>query len=92
MNLMRKRINELKDAIRHPYAWPGGYAKRILLSDGETLCQSCCKEHFRSILDSTKHQLHDGWVFETVYIHWEGDSEYCAHCNAQLDSEYGPVE
>ena len=35
---------ELREAIRTPYAWPGGYKTIIILSDGEAICHECAKK------------------------------------------------
>ena len=86
------KVEALKDAIRNPYAWPGGYQKALYLSDGERMCLTCAKQHFRSIVDSTKHNFRDGWAVEGVGIYWEGPTDYCCHCNAELPSEYGDPE
>ena len=87
----RQAINQLKDAIRHPYAWPGGYPIYPVIDDGELLCCDCAKKEFRQIVHSTKHQLKDGWQAAGATILWEG-TEYCAHCSTQLESAYGEEE
>ncbi len=87
----RNAINALKDMIRAPYAWPGGYAKVLVMSDGECLCTQCTKENYCLILRSTRDNDRSGWGAAGVDIHWEGDPLLCANCNKELPSEYGPV-
>jgi len=87
--MRRAKVEALKQVIRNPYAWPGGYQIAVYLTDGERLCVDCCKEHFRSIVDSTNHNYRDGWAVECTSIYWEGPDEYCAHCNKAMASEYG---
>lgn len=86
------KVEQFKRALREKYAWPGGYEIAIYLADGERLCPSCCREHYRSIVDSTKHNARDGWSFMSADIYWEGAPEFCAHCNREMPSEYGDPE
>ena len=81
------KIQQLKDAIRHPYAWPGGYEKSAVMEDGTLLCTTCCKANFRNIIDSTKKQVRDGWQLAGVDVMWEGWHN-CDQCNKNL-SVYG---
>lgn len=87
----RKAINALKNAIRQPYAWPGGYPVYIMLTDGELLCRDCARKEFKQIVHSTKHSIRDGWQAAGATILWEG-TEFCAHCAKQLESAYGEGE
>lgn len=85
---MRQLINKLKHAIRNKYAWPGGYALILLMTDGQPICTACGKTEFGNILDSTKHQLQDGWQFADVFVNYEDLDCYCAHCSDRLLAEY----
>lgn len=86
----RDSINSIKSIIREPYAWPGGYAKLLVMHDGEFLCADCTKENYRLILRATKDRdRYSGWQAIGTDIYWEGSPTYCAHCNKELLSEYG---
>ena len=80
---------ELREAIRTPYAWPGGYPTFILLSDGECLCHSCARENYRALSESLRHSLSDGWQPVAHDINWEDYGMYCVHCNQRIESAYG---
>jgi len=82
-------IEAVKDLIRQPHTWPGGYSKRLVMADGEVLCCACAKAEFPSIVQSTKSHARDGWEAAGVDVHWEGPPDYCAHCNVEMPSEYG---
>lgn len=86
-------VNELKalrEFIRQPYAWPGGYPIVAVMTDGETLCAKCCRENYRQISTDTRQQnRRSGWCFEGVQLHLEGEPEVCAHCNHETESAYG---
>jgi len=86
-----QQINEVKNAIRSPFAWPGGYPVYTVMSDGEMLCCKCAKNNFKAIVAATKAGLRDGWKAEGAQILWEGE-EYCAHCGSILESAYGSTE
>jgi len=93
---MQKRndiLVKVRDAVRHPYAWPGGYPIYTLMSDGETLCAKCVRENYRAISESTRHNSRDGWAAAGTFVLWETTSgpEHCAHCGDELESAYGDV-
>lgn len=85
-------LHQVKDAIRHPYAWPGGYPVFTILSDGEMLCADCAKANFRQIVEDTKSRCNGGWRAAGADVYWEGDDIPCGHCGKPLESAYGPVE
>ncbi len=97
---VREKINALKNTIREPYAWPGGYEKILAMSDGELLCKGCAKENYREILSATKAEERFGqWAMDSIILdceiepkEWieenpeEGYSlDTCAHCNKVLN-------
>lgn len=84
-----QKLAQAKSVAREPCAWPGGYAKLLLMCDGELLCPKCVRSEFPAIARSTIQKSRDGWQCEAITIHWEGPAEFCAHCNAELPSEYG---
>ena len=81
----------VKDLIRSPYAWPGGYPLYAITSDGGTLCKDCCKSEFRNIVDSIHTDCDDGWKVEAVTVNWES-TIYCDHCGNIIESAYDPVD
>lgn len=87
-----KTIQSIKDIIRAPFAWPGGYAKILLMSDGEVICKGCAQDNYKLILRATREKDRSGWQAEGVFIHWEGAPLYCANCGCELQSEYGDPE
>ena len=86
---IRDSIDSVKNIIRNPYAWPGGYTKMMVMADGETLCSDCVKANYRLILRATRSMDGSGWQAHAADIHWEGAPMYCANCNKELPSEYG---
>jgi hypothetical protein len=84
----------LDEYKKNPYAWPGGYTLLALMGDGEVLCHHCVvNESEVHDMSTTYPEWNDpAWKFEDCFIHWEGDPLFCAHCNKELPSEYGPIE
>lgn len=95
-----KRTNNMLDQARHAarnkYAWPGGYPLALLMADGECICPDCAKREWKQVARATKAKLSDWpdkqWRVEDVFINWEDDDLYCAHCNEKIESAYGTGE
>lgn len=91
-------IAKLKHYVRQPYAWPGGYEIVFVTDDGEILCHDCVRSNWRGVLDSTKHDINDGWrivrmIAEAVSADCAREVDeslvsYCAHCNKEF-GEFG---
>lgn len=92
---MDKNMQELKNYVRHPYAWPGGYEIAFITDDGGILCHDCVRKNFKEVLWSTKHAQNDGWrivgyAMEAVdpettrEMAGEDYISYCAHCGKEF--------
>lgn len=74
------------------YAWPGGYPIIYVMGDGEVLCPACANGENGSEAYEPKdaNPNHDRqWTIAEQVIHYEGEPETCAHCNATIPSAYG---
>ena len=86
-------LAKVKEAIRWPFAWPGGYEKVLIMSDGEYMHTKCAHANFRDIvsahIDGRKGGWPAcGWEVEGVDINWEDTDAYCAQCGERVISEY----
>lgn len=90
--MKNETMAQVREFIRQPFAWPGGYPKILVMADGETVCPACARGEYRQISNATRHGLRDGWQAAAVSIHWEGEAVQCAHCGAQTESAYGEAE
>ena len=85
-------LKEVKEAIREPYAWPGGYEKVLVMSDGEYMHTGCAHENWREIvtahIDKRNGYPNCGWEVAAVEVNWEDSDAYCAQCNERVVSEY----
>jgi hypothetical protein len=75
------------------YAWPGGYQRRFIMADGESLCFACAEKEKTQIVAEIQADGFDAqWTPVVAEILWEGSPEHCAHCNAEIPSAYGEPE
>jgi hypothetical protein len=82
-------LKDVKQAIRQPYAWPGGYPLHIVMSDGGCLCCDCAKREFLLIARSTIQGQRDGWNAAGIMVNWEDIDLLCDHCGRTIESAYG---
>jgi hypothetical protein len=76
-----------------PYAWPGGYPVRFIMSDGESVCFDCGKAESAEIGAAIAAPVNgDSWLPIACEVYWEGAPETCAHCSAEIESAYGDPE
>ncbi len=78
----------VKEFIRQPYAWPGGYPLYAICDDGGALCKTCCLDEFRNIVDSIHTECSDGWRVEAITINYEDGNLRCDHCSNHIESAY----
>lgn len=78
----------VKNAIREPYAWPGGYPRYIVMADGAALSVEAAKAEFPSICRSTLRGDRDGWRAADVAINWEDGELTCDHTGNRIPSAY----
>ena len=84
-------MEKVREAVRHPYAWPGGYPIYVYLEDGSALCPDCVRDNYRAISYATRHRLKDSWQALGADVFYEG-TDQCAHCSTELESAYGDPE
>ena len=89
---MNSTTKQVKEFIRHPYAWPGGYPMFALTDDGAALCKVCCKSEWSQICWSMRTQESSGWRVIGIDINWEDDDLHCDHCSDSIAAAYGSNE
>ena len=82
-------LSDLKSLAREPYAWPGGYPRFAVMTDGEALCVACVRGNYRQVYRDTRDNSRSGWAFAGSQINWEDHDLICAHCNKPIESAYG---
>lgn len=70
------------------FAWPGGYQRYFIMSDGEALSFEAARENRRTIIESIAREINDGWRVVGAEINWEDPELYCAHTGERIPSAY----
>lgn len=86
---MAYQISDFRKDIREPFAWPGGYPRFFVCSDGEPLSFAVARENKRLILESIRGGYDDGWRIVACEINWEDSELACAHSGEYIESAYG---
>lgn len=74
------------DGTLPSYAWPGGYPVLYLDGHNETLCATCATKAANELEEDDRDRP------VAYFVHYEGPSEFCAACNAEVESAYGDPE
>lgn len=82
-------IEQLKEFIRRPFAWPGGYPKFALMGDCEPICHNCAEENYRRIVSDILQGYDKSFQIIGVDINWEDEDMICCNCNNKIPSAYG---
>lgn len=81
----------LKDFIRQPFAWPGGYPLFALMGDGGIICRHCAADNARMMIESTRRDYGDGWDCAAVAVNWENTDLVCDNCGQHIEAAYCEV-
>lgn len=83
------RLKQVKEYIRNPYAWPGGYPKVLITVNGGCLCYNCARDEWTLICAESFDNTSCGFRIAGVDVNWENSNLYCGHCDARIESAYG---
>jgi hypothetical protein len=83
-----KRVEQVKEALRQPYTFPGCYPKAFVVHDG-LLCPKCVRQNIRAVFNDTRMNV-GPWNI-TVDVIWEGEA-YCVDCSTEIETAYGPLK
>ena len=87
MPIVNKVPQEIKQAIREKYAWPGVYPLYLITGDCQALCVTCAKKEYKQVAWAIRHRMkRDCWYIEAADINWEDPSLYCDHCSQRIES------
>lgn len=88
-----ERLKMVKQFIRQPYAWPGGYPCYLLMADGGVLSHQAAKDNFKTIaFEVITNDTRDDWHPVSVEINWEDPDLYCDHTGQRIESAYAEPE
>lgn len=86
---MTYSISDFRRDIRAPYAWPGGYPRYFLCSDGEALSFDAARANRRLILEAIRDCDSSGWRVQACPINWEDSDLVCSDSGKLIESAYG---
>ena len=86
---MAYTVADFQRDLAEPYAWPGGYPRYFLCSDGEVLSFAAAKENEAVIVDAIADGDDSGWRVVACDINWEDTDMVCAHSGEPIESAYG---
>lgn len=82
-------LMEVKRQLRDgPYAWPGGYPKYFVTTDGAALSFQAVRDEWCNVVWSHLNSVNDGWRIAGVDINWEDAELVCDHTGEQIESAY----
>ncbi len=86
-------ISDFRRAVRDgAYAWPGGYPKFWIMSDGGACAFSVAKSERRAMLEAIAAKDNSGWRPIAIAINWENGALYCDHTGERIESAYAEPE
>lgn len=86
---MTYTISDFRRDIRAPYAWPGGYPRYFLTSDGAAISFEGARQNRRLILESIASDCDDGWRVIGCPVNWEDSQLTCDATGNSIESAYG---
>lgn len=89
---MIETVEQFDEALKEPYAWPGGYPRFFITSDGAALSYKAAQEEADQIRESIREKSSDGWRVVAVDINWEDTDLYCDHTGDKIECAYGNDE
>jgi hypothetical protein len=85
MTTASKSLRLADTLAREPFAWPGGYPRYAVTSDGGCLCSSCCKTE-RDLIGTTTGS--DGWNVVWLAINYADKDLACDNCHEEIVASY----
>lgn len=89
---MSYSVEQFRIDLAAPYAWPGGYPRYFVTSDGAALSYAAARENAELIESSIAESSRDGWRVVAAAINWEDPELYCDHSGARIESAYAEPE
>lgn len=72
------------------WAWPGGYPRYFVMTDGDPLSVESARDCRREILSAlARRDTRSGWAIAGMDINWENDHLRCCHSGKEIPSAYG---
>lgn len=86
---MSYTVDQFRKDLEDEFAWPGGYQRYFITSDGEALSFDAAKEMQAEIEEAITEGVRDGWMVVGCEINYEDESLICGHTNKPIPAAYG---
>lgn len=86
---MELLTEQLKNFVRHKYAWPGGYPMFAFCRDGAVLSHDAVRDNYRIIRQAMVRGNDPQWDIVAIDINWEDQGMCCAHTGTKIEAAYG---
>lgn len=70
------------------FAWPGGYPKYFITSDGAALSYTAAIACASEIMEAIELKLSCGWRVVAVDVNWENEDLVCDHTGEPIECAY----
>jgi len=86
---MRYSISDFRRDMRlGQYAWPGGYQRYFIMSDGDCMSFEAARQNVRLILDAIHNHDGSGWRIVATDINYKQDLT-CCDTGKPIPASYG---
>ena len=84
-----KTVDDLDEALKHEFAWPGGYPTYFITADGGALSHKTVNEEREQIAEAIEDDDTDsGWRVVALDINWEDPDLHDDHSGERIPSAY----
>jgi len=85
---MKYTIDQFQADLDQPYAWPGGYPRYFITSDGAALSFKSALHNSQIIIDSIRENSNDGWQVVACEVNWEDSLLFCDDTGELIECAY----
>jgi hypothetical protein len=86
---MKYSADQFARDLAEPYAWPGGYPRYFITSDGAALSYKAAETERRLIRRAIRtNDTRSGWRVVACDVNWEDPDLICDHTGARIESAY----
>lgn len=89
MSTQAYTVEQFRQDLEQPYAWPGGYPRFFVTADGAALSFKAAKQEQEQIEAAISDMdTGGGWCVAGCDINWEDANLYCDHTGERIESAY----
>lgn len=85
---MSYSVEQFDKDLENEFAWPGGYQRYFITSDGAALSFKSATKNADLIREAIRDNDNCGWRVEACDINWENADLYCDDTSERIPSAY----